>query len=135
MNETDREAGLNLHAPEGDVTVAERRADDPDPDLERLGRVDGDLLEDQRLPGGPAHGGCSPPGRKAVRRLAVGWKKKEEGTARGDGCSFLQRPRGIEIVAAAAELEDSLTRLRTFASDRLGPLALHGRRLAGVVSG
>jgi hypothetical protein len=65
----------------------------------------------------------------------VGWKKKEEGTARGDGCSFLQRPRGIEIVAAAAELEDSLTRLRTFASDRLGPLALHGRRLAGVVSG
>lgn len=86
MNETDREAGLNLHAPEGDVTVAERRADDPDPDLERLGRVDDDLLEDQRLPGGPAHGGCSPPGRKAVRRLAVGWKKKE-GTARGDGCS------------------------------------------------
>jgi hypothetical protein len=26
----------------------------------------------------------------------VGWKKKEEGTARGDGCSFLQRPRGID---------------------------------------
>ena len=57
VKETGKEA--NLHAPEGEVTVAERRADDPYPDLVRLGRVNDDLLDGQRLPGGPAHGRCS----------------------------------------------------------------------------
>lgn len=55
----------NLHAPERDVAVAERRADDPDPDLVRLGRVHDDLLDGQRLAGGPAHGRCTSPEREA----------------------------------------------------------------------
>ena len=55
----------NLHAPERDVAVAERRADDPDPDLVRLGRVHDDLLDGQRLAGGPAHGRCASPEREA----------------------------------------------------------------------
>lgn len=54
----------NLHAPERDVAVAERRADDPYPDLVRLGRVNDDLLDGQRLAGGPAHGRCASPERE-----------------------------------------------------------------------
>lgn len=49
-------AGEILHTPERDVAVAERGADDLDPDLVRLGRVHDDLLDGQRLASGPAHG-------------------------------------------------------------------------------
>jgi len=59
-------AGEILHAPEGEVTVAERRADDPYPDLVRLGRVDDDLLDGQRLPSGPAHGRFASDGSGAL---------------------------------------------------------------------
>lgn len=38
----------DLHTPERDVAVAERGADDLDPDLVRLGRVHDDLLDGQR---------------------------------------------------------------------------------------
>src|SRR4051812_17074891 len=45
-----------LHPPEGDVAVAERGADDLDPDLVSSGRVHDHLLHGERLAGGPAHG-------------------------------------------------------------------------------
>lgn len=126
MNETDKEA--NLHAPEGDVTVADRRADDPYPDLVRLGRVDDDLLDGQRLPGGPAHGRCSPPGRKTGQSYGYerrdGRKKKAtRGNSSGGGREESKSMR-----------QSSGIRLRTFASDGLGAMVLHGRRLAGVAT-
>ena len=47
-----------LALPEGDISVAERGADDPDADLVRLGRIDDDLLDGERLAGGSAHRRC-----------------------------------------------------------------------------
>jgi hypothetical protein len=56
---SNKDKDADLHAPERDVAVAERGADDPYPELVRLGRVDDDLLDGERLAGAPAHGRCA----------------------------------------------------------------------------
>jgi hypothetical protein len=52
--------------------VAEGGADDLDADLVRFRRIDDDLLDGERLPGGSAHRRCSlPPATSLVRALEV----------------------------------------------------------------
>ena len=57
-----------LHAPEGDVGVAERGADDLDADLVRPRRRHLHLLHLQRLPGRLAHSRCATIARRSESR-------------------------------------------------------------------
>jgi hypothetical protein len=89
-----------LHAPEGDVAVAERRADDLDPELVGLGRVHDDLLQRERLAGGPANGRCSSPGGgREARWLAMAAKAETKTDAE-------QTPRSRGLVNNAEKLGD-----------------------------
>ena len=59
-----------LALPEGDISVAERGADDPDADLVRLGRIDDDLLDGERLAGASADRRCLSPSMVRDRLFA-----------------------------------------------------------------
>lgn len=119
------EAGdrTDLHTPERDVAVAERGADDLDPDLVRLGRVHDDLLDGQRLAGGPAHGRCSSSRRRRRRR-------RQRSTVRASmvvESNRKQRDEEKRALVFEEKMENFSRILLTFATDGLGDLTRHGR--------